>query len=139
VRRGLDDLGEFFTFMLPTHATAWSRDGFTWDDSGHRTVCSWFGFMLRVKPTAPFSKFDFARHLDCSKIGNRMLFGGNLVRQPVLVQLKKDRPEAFRVVGDLAGADQIMKEALFVGSYPGLTHEMLDYLIDTVHQFCKRQ
>jgi CDP-6-deoxy-D-xylo-4-hexulose-3-dehydrase len=138
LRRGLDDLGEFFTFMLPTHATSWTPKGFTWDSSGHRTVCSWFGFMLRVKPGAPFSKFDFARHLDQRKIGNRMLFGGNLVRQPVLVQLKKDQPDSFRVIGNLEGADKIMNEALFIGAYPGLTHEMLDYVIDVIHQFCQR-
>ena len=50
LRRGLRDCGEFFDFMLPTHATGWSPEGFSWDDSGHRAVCSWFGFMLRVKP-----------------------------------------------------------------------------------------
>jgi len=138
LRRGLADCSEFFEFMLPTHASGWTPDGFTWDASGHKTVCSWFGFMLRVKTSAPFKKFEFARHLDQSKIGNRMLFGGNLVRQPVLVQLRKDRPESFRVVGDLAGADQIMNEALFIGTYPGLTRPMLDYVVDTVCAFVKR-
>jgi len=138
LRRGLDDCSEFFDFMLPTHATGWTPDGFTWDASGHQTACSWFGFMLRVKPTAPFRKFEFARHLEEKKIGNRMLFGGNLVRQPVLVQLRKDRPEAFRVIGDLKGADQIMNEALFIGTYPGLTRSMLDYMVDTVRAFVKK-
>jgi CDP-6-deoxy-D-xylo-4-hexulose-3-dehydrase len=127
LRNGLSDLEEFFDFMLPTHATGWSPKGFTWDNSGHKTVCSWFGFMIRVKPTAPFSKFEFAHHLDDHKIMNRMLFGGNLLRQPVFVQLKKDRPDAFRVVGDL------------IGTYPGLTREMLDYVIDAIHQFCRKK
>jgi CDP-4-dehydro-6-deoxyglucose reductase, E1 len=139
LRNGLSDLEEYFDFMLPTHATSWSPKGFTWDNTGHKTVCSWFGFMIRVKPTAPFSKFDFAHHLDDHKIMNRMLFGGNLLRQPVFVQLKKDRPDAFRVVGDLKGADTIMTEALFIGTYPGLTREMLDYVIDTIHQFCRKK
>ena len=94
--------------------------------------------MVRVKPSAPFKKFAFARHLEEKKIGNRMLFGGNLVRQPVLVQLKKDRPAAFRVIGDLAGADQIMDEALFIGTYPGLTPIMLDYMLDTICSFVKK-
>jgi CDP-6-deoxy-D-xylo-4-hexulose-3-dehydrase len=66
-----------------------------------------------------------------------MLFGGNLVRQPLMVQLKKDRPEAFRVAGKLDGADRIMNETLFVGVYPGLTRPMLDYIIETIHQFVK--
>ena len=138
LRRNLEDCSEFFEFMLPTHATGWTPEGFTWDSSGHKTVCSWFGFMLRVKPSAPFKKFEFARHLDAKKIGNRMLFGGNLVRQPVLVQLRKDRPDACRVVGDLAGADRIMNEALFIGTYPGLTRPMLDYMVDTMRAFVKK-
>lgn len=138
LRRGLSDCEEFFDFMLPTHANSWSRNGFAWDGSGHRTMCSWFGFMIRVKPTAPFSKIELARHLDSAKIGNRMLFGGNLVRQPVFVQLKKDCPSAFRVVGDLTGADRIMHEALFIGTYPGLTQSMLDYVIETIHAFVKK-
>jgi CDP-6-deoxy-D-xylo-4-hexulose-3-dehydrase len=94
--------------------------------------------MIRVKPSAPFKKFAFARHLEEKKIGNRMLFGGNLVRQPVFGQLKKDRPSAFRVIGDLAGADQIMNEALFIGTYPGLTRPMLDYIIETIQAFVKQ-
>jgi CDP-4-dehydro-6-deoxyglucose reductase, E1 len=139
LRNGLRDCANVLDFMLPTHATGWSPQGFSWDASGHRTVCSWFGFMLRVKPDAPFTKFDLARHLEQNKIGNRMLFGGNLVRQPVLVQLKKDRPQAFRVVGNLEGADKIMTEALFVGTYPGLTREMLDYVIEIICAFAKKQ
>src|SRR5471032_1067127 len=57
LRRGLADLGEFFEFTLPTHATAWSSGaGFTWDASGARSECSWFGFMMLVKPGAPISR-----------------------------------------------------------------------------------
>ena len=138
LRRGLDDCSEFLDFMLPTHATGWTPDGFTWDASGHKTVCSWFGFMLRVKPAAPFKKFAFARHLEEKKIGNRMLFGGNLVRQPVFAQLKKDRPDALRVIGNLEGADQIMNEVLFIGVYPGLSRAMLDYMVDTIRTFVEK-
>ncbi len=138
LRRNLDDCAEFFDFMLPTHATGWTPNGFTWDNSGHRTLCSWFGFMLRVKPGAPFTKLQFARYLDDHKIYNRMIFGGNLVRQPVLVQLKQERPDAFRVVGNLEGADRIMNEALFVGTYPGLTRPMLDYMIEMITGFVKK-
>lgn len=136
LRRGLRDCEEVLDFMLPTHATGWSESGFTWDNSGHRVVCSWFGFLLRVKSGAPFTKLELAQHLDQSKIGNRMLFGGNLLRQPVLVQLKKDRPDSFRVVGEMKGADQIMKEVLFIGTYPGLTRAMLDYVIEVISKFC---
>ncbi|MGA2177814.1 MAG: lipopolysaccharide biosynthesis protein RfbH [Verrucomicrobiota bacterium] len=136
LRRGLRGCEDVLDFMLPTHATGWSPEGFSWDASGHRTVCSWFGFLLRVKPGGPFSKVELARHLDQHKIGNRMLFGGNLLRQPVMVQLRKDRPGAFRVAGRMDGADKIMNEVLFVGTYPGLTREMLDYVIEVIEKFC---
>lgn len=135
LRRGLADLGEFLEFSLPTHAAGWSPEGFTWDATGCRTECSWFGFLLLVRPGAPFSNSDLARYLDGRKIGNRMFFGGNLLRQPAFVQLKKDRPNSFRVVGDLPGADRIMNQAMFLGTYPGLTRAMLDYEIETIHQF----
>jgi CDP-6-deoxy-D-xylo-4-hexulose-3-dehydrase len=108
---------------------------FEWDDTGCRTDASWFGFMLRVKPTAPFGHTDLARYLDANKIGNRMFFGGNLLRQPVFVQLKKDRPQALRVVGEMTGADEIMHQAVFLGTYPGLTKEMLLHEIAVIREF----
>ncbi len=137
LRAGLADLEEFFSFHLPTHAKSWSPEGFSWDASGHRTACSWFGFMMLVNPKAPFSRRDFAYALDAAKIGNRMLFGGNLLRQPAFVALRKENPAAFRVIGDLAGADRIMNEAIFIGTYPGLTAEMLNYMIEVIHEFVK--
>jgi CDP-6-deoxy-D-xylo-4-hexulose-3-dehydrase len=139
LRAGLAGLEEHLAFALPTHATGWTRQGFTWDGTGCRTDCSWFGFMLRVRPGAAFSRADFARHLDEKKIGNRMLFGGNLLRQPAFVQLRKDNPAAYRVVGDLRGADSLMNEAIFIGVYPGLSRAMLDYLVETIGNFVKRQ
>ena len=138
LRAALADLEEFIQFQLPTHATGWTKNCFTWDDSGHRTECSWFGFMMLVKKNAPFTRRELAQHLDAAKIGNRMLFGGNLVRQPAFVTLKRQQPNAFRVVGDLAGADRIMNEAVFIGTYPGLTPAMLDYMVDTVRTFVKK-
>ncbi len=138
LRAALADLEEFFTFMLPTHARAWRKnDGFVPDDSGHRAICSWFGFMMLVRATAPFSRRHLARALDAAKIGNRMLFGGNLVRQPAFVELRKLYPNAFRVVADLSGADQIMHDSIFIGTFPGLTRPMLDYVVETIHNFVK--
>jgi CDP-6-deoxy-D-xylo-4-hexulose-3-dehydrase len=139
LRKGLAGLDEFFEFSLPTHATEWSPNGFIWDDSGNQTVPSWFGFQLLVKPTAPFSRTDFARYLDYKKIGTRMFFGGNLVRQPAFVELKKQSQNSFRVVGDLAGADKIMNSALFLGVYPGLTQKEIEYVVDSIIMFCEKQ
>ncbi len=137
LREGLSDLFEHFEFCLPTHATAWSKNGFDWDATACKTDCSWFGFMLMVRPSAPFNHSELGRYLDSKKIGNRMLFGGNLLRQPAFVQLKKDNPNALRVVGDLSGADRIMNEAIFIGTYPGLSKAMMDYMVETIYGFVK--
>ncbi len=137
LRRALDDLGEFFDFQLPAHATGWTPDGFTWDSTGARAEPSWFGFMLMVKPDAPFTRLALSRALDEKKIGNRALFGGNLVRQPAFTQLRKDNPAAFRVVDNLDGADAIMNRAVFVGVYPGLTRPMLDFIAETIRSFAR--
>ena len=138
LRRGFQGLEQFFDFSLPTHATRWSEKGFEWDDSGCKADCSWFGFMMLVKPEAPFKRRDFAKYLDEKKIGNRMLFGGNLVRQPVFVDLRKENPEAFRVIGDLKGADRLMNEAIFIGVYPGLSDQMIDYMVDSIRKYVKQ-
>jgi CDP-6-deoxy-D-xylo-4-hexulose-3-dehydrase len=160
LRRGLADLEEFFDFSLPTHATAWQPpvsagcspvSSFSWDATECRTDCSWFGFMLRVRSRSPFTHSQLGRYLDEKHIGNRMLFGGNLLRQPVFVQLRKDNPEAIRVVGRdgkaveelgsesiaraVPGADEIMGTALFLGTYPGLSSAQLEYEIDTIRRF----
>ena len=164
LRAGLADLEDVFEFTLPTHATRWIPpserhsavedkrlslrpdadtsafdSNFDWDSSGCRTDTSWFGFMLRMKSTAPFCRTQLAQHLDGKKIGNRMFFGGNLLRQPVFVQLKRDRPQAFRVVGDFPGADEIMHRALFLGTYPGLSAAMLNYEIGVIRDFVRRK
>lgn len=138
LRSGLAGLDEFFDFSLPTHATEWTPDGFLWDGSGNQTVPSWFGFQLLVKAEAPFTHTELARHLNQKKIGTRMFFGGNLVRQPAFVELRKRNPQAFRVVGDLTGADHIMNSGLFLGVYPGLTTKEIDYEIELLHAFTCR-
>ena len=136
LRRGLAAHEDVLEFALPTHATAWDPErGFTWDASGCRTDCSWFGFKIAVKPGAPFSRTDLARELDRNQIGNRMLFGGNLLRQPAFVQLRHDRPEALRVVGKMLGSDEIMFSSLFLGTYPGLTQVMLEQEIKVIADF----
>ena len=139
LREGLQSSREFLDFALPTHATTWNKNSnFSWDSSGCKSDCSWFGFKISVKENTKFTRTDLAKILDNNKIGNRMLFGGNLIRQPAFVQLKKDRPESFRIASDTSGSDQIMNDTLFLGTYPGLTKSMLDFEIETINQFCKK-
>ena len=95
--------------------------------------------MMLVKPKAPFTRIEFVRMLDAAKIGNRMLFGGNLLRQPAFVALKKQNPSAFRVSAGMEGADRIMNESVFVGTYPGLSSEMIEYMVRTIAKFVTKK
>jgi len=136
LRSGLSDLEDVLDFALPTHAISWDQTyGYIWDDTGCKTECSWFGFKISVKPEAPFSRTQLAQVLDSNLIGNRMLFGGNLLRQPAFLALRKDRPEALRAVGDMIGSDDIMNNALFLGTYPGLTKHMINHEIQIIKAF----
>ena len=98
--RGLAEHDDVLEFALPTYGTGWHPDTiFSWDVSGCRRDCSWFGFKIALCPGALFSRMELAQELDRNQIGNRMLFGGNLLRQSAFVQLRHDRPEALKVVG----------------------------------------
>ncbi|MBV9495789.1 MAG: lipopolysaccharide biosynthesis protein RfbH [Acidobacteria bacterium] len=104
---------------------------------------SWFGFLMTVRDDAPFTRDQIVQHLEAKKIQTRMLFAGNLVRQPGIVQWAKDRQGAhgslpYRVVGDLANTDRIMNRSFWIGVYPGLTDPMRQYVADTLRGFVRR-
>ncbi len=91
---------------------------------------SWFGFCLTLRPEAPFDREDMLRFLnDEKKIGTRLLFGGNLLRQPYM----KDRN--YRVAGSLDNSDLVMNRTFWIGVYPGLTENHLDYVIETLTDY----
>jgi CDP-6-deoxy-D-xylo-4-hexulose-3-dehydrase len=92
---------------------------------------SWFGFALTVKPASPKSRNQIVQELNDKKIGTRLLFGGNLLRQPAFI----DTPR--RVVGELVNTDRIMNDSFWVGVWPGLSTQMLDYIIETLHKILK--
>ena len=94
---------------------------------------SWFGFPIAVRPEAPFTRNHVTRHLEDRKIATRLLFGGNLVRQPAY------QGRHFRVVGSLANADFVMNQVFWIGLYPGITPRMIDYTIETLSALRKLQ
>ncbi len=98
-------------------------------EPGKNADPSWFGFTLAVKPGAPFTRDQLTRHLESNKIGTRLLFAGNLLRQPAY------QGWDYRVVGDMTNTDFVMNNVCWIGVYPGLTEPMLDFMAQTVHQF----
>jgi CDP-4-dehydro-6-deoxyglucose reductase, E1 len=92
---------------------------------------SWFGFALTVRSEAPFTRHELVRYLENCKIATRLLFGGNLTRQPAY------QGTAYRVVGDLTITDIVMHQTFWIGVYPGLTEEMIAYVLKTFARFFK--
>jgi CDP-6-deoxy-D-xylo-4-hexulose-3-dehydrase len=113
LKAGLHDLQEFF--VLP--------------EATPNSDPSWFGFPLLVRPDGPYSRAEVIRFLEERKIDSRTLFGGNLVRQPAYREVQ------CRTIGDLANSDLVMNQLFWIGVYPGITAEMLDYVIETFHEF----
>jgi len=108
---GLKDLEEYF--VLPK-ATEHSDP-------------SWFGFVLTVKQGGPKTRNEIVQELNDKKIGTRLLFGGNLLRQPAFMGTPR------RVIGDLVNTDRIMNDTFWIGVWPGLSLEMLDYVIERIY------
>jgi CDP-6-deoxy-D-xylo-4-hexulose-3-dehydrase len=94
---------------------------------------SWFGFKLVVREGAPFSRGEIVRYLEDHGVATREVFAGNLLRQPAY----RDIPH--RVVGELTNTDIVMERAFWVGLYPGITPEMIDYTVDVAGGFFKRR
>ena len=112
LKEGLAGLEEFF--MLP-RAT---------EDSDP----SWFGFAITVRKNSPLNRNQIVQALNENKIGTRLLFGGNLLRQPAFAGTPR------RIVGDLANTDIVMNDTFWIGVWPGLTIPMLDYMIESIHK-----
>ncbi|MBK4722825.1 lipopolysaccharide biosynthesis protein RfbH [Azospirillum sp. YIM DDC1] len=117
LKAGLADLAEFL--ILP-EATPNSEP-------------SWFGFTITLREGTPFSRDDLVKHLnnEC-RIATRLLFGGNLLRQPYM----KDR--TYRVVGDLTNADIVTERTFWLGVFPGLTDAHIDYMVECVRNFVRK-
>lgn len=90
---------------------------------------SWFGCPITLDPSHPVNREDLLRFLDSRKIGTRLVFAGNITKQPAY------RNTEFRVVGDLTNTDLVMTRSFWVGVYPGLTKQMLDYVIESISDF----
>jgi len=90
---------------------------------------SWFGFPITIKASAGINRVDLLQYLDQNKIGTRLLFAGNLTRQPYMKGCN------FRISGALTNTDTVMNDTFWIGVYPGLSKEMLDFVIAKLEAF----
>ncbi len=93
---------------------------------------SWFGFPILVKEDAPFRRDDIVNYLENNKIATRMLFGGNLTKQPAYENIK------YKICGSLKNTDLVMNNLFWIGVYPGLNREMIGYVLGKFDEFVKR-
>lgn len=97
---------------------------------------SWFGFLLTLRKDAPFTRNEIVEFLESKNIQTRNLFAGNILYQPVFSHLKQDRD--YRIIGELQNTNIVMNQSFWLGVYPGITEEMIDYIISCFDEFCGR-
>lgn len=95
---------------------------------------SWFGFLMTVKPSAGFSRNDLAKHLEAANIQTRNLFAGNITKHPCFETMREGVD--YRIATPLTHTDTIMNDSLWIGLYPGMGEEKLDYMIKVIREFC---
>lgn len=96
---------------------------------------SWFGFLIAVKEDAGFTRNELTSFLESRKIQTRNLFAGNLIKHPAFDEMRKSG-EGYRVVGELKMTDFVMNNGFWIGVYPGMTDEMIDWMITSIREFC---
>jgi len=94
---------------------------------------SWFGFSLTVKEDPGFTRGQIVSHLEKEGIQTRMLFAGNMIKQPCFDEMRKTK-NGYRVAGDLSTTDRIMRDNFWIGVYPGMSREMLEFMVDKIHE-----
>ncbi len=95
---------------------------------------SWFGCLLTVREDAGFTRDEIVDYLESKGIQTRMLFAGNLIKHPCFDEMRKSS-EGFRIVGELSNTDIIMRDTFWIGVYPGMTREMLNFMISQINSW----
>lgn len=98
---------------------------------------SWFGFMITLKDGVKFTRNEITSFLEECNIQTRTLFAGNIIRHPAFDSLEKDKD--YRVVGNLEVTEKIMNDSFWIGVYPGMSEEMIEYMICKIQEFCAKK
>jgi CDP-6-deoxy-D-xylo-4-hexulose-3-dehydrase len=113
---GLSKYSKYFKFQKPTP----------------NSKPAWFGFLITIKEPAPFTRLDITKFLEENKVGTRLLFGGNLLRQPMYKNIE------HRVFTDLLSTDVICNNSFWIGCHPSMNQEHIDYVLETFGKFMEK-
>ena len=97
---------------------------------------SWFGFLLTVREGVGFTREKIVNHLESKGIQTRMLFAGNLIKHPCFDEMRNEG-KGYRVASELVATDRIMRDTFWVGVYPGMTEEMVGFMVNTIRGIAK--
>lgn len=97
---------------------------------------SWFGFMMTLKDGVKFTRNELVEYLEKNNIQTRNLFAGNMLRHPMFDSMQKDVD--YRVVGELPNTDKIMNDSFWIGLYPGMGDDAIEYMIKTIKEFINK-
>ena len=109
-------------------------DRFILPDPSSNADPSWFGFLLTVKPEAGFNRDQIVQYLESKGVQTRMLFAGNLVKHPCFDEMRASGT-GYRIAAPLVNTDRIMNDTFWIGVYPGMTPDMIDFMIETIAGF----
>ncbi len=107
-------------------------------DPAENSEPSWFGFLMTVKEDAGFTRDELVHFLEGRNIQTRLLFSGNYIKHPCFDEMRSSRT-GYRIVGELENTDRIMRDSFWIGVYPGMNKEKLDYMIESITQFVAEQ
>jgi len=120
LKTGLEGL--FDRFILPT--------------ATENSDPSWFGFLMTVRENAGFTRDEIVNHLESNGIQTRMLFAGNIIKHPCFDEMRASK-QGYRVAGALKNTDTIMNQSFWVGVYPGMTEEMIEFMVNKISGFVR--
>ncbi len=112
------------------------EDSFVLPEATENSEPSWFGFLLTVQKGINFTRDQIVLHLEKKGIQTRMLFAGNLIKQPCFDEMRREG-KGYRVIGDLATTDRIMHDTFWIGVYPGMQERAIAYMIESIKRFVK--
>ena len=118
-------------YLMKRFQEEWFEKYFILPEVTKNSEPSWFGFVLSVRPETGINREELMKYLNDKKIGTRLLFAGNYLRQPAFI----DYVTEYRVIGDLQNTDFVMNQTFWLGVYPGLWEEQYEYVISTLNDF----